>query len=475
VLNEPGVVQVVLPPAAELATWEFTEPLTEGTGDFPPTLDDQQLAVRLVTWVRLRLPTPTPVSTSTSNASNQPAVTDRNGSLDADLTWVGINATTVIQAIPVVNESLGKGTGEPDQTVTLANSPVLTDTLNLQIQDVSGNGVFQTWRLIDDLLSAGMTDRVFSADSESGILRFGTGLNGARPGPNCLMRVSYQFGGGTAGNVAAGAVKSSPDPRLQGTFTIANPTATWGGTDGETTDQGQQRIPLYLRHRDRLVTTQDFVDVTMSAAGVNVGRVEVLPLYRPPTSDLPNPPLQVPGTVTVMVIPATDAVQPLWPMPDSLFLQKVCDWLNPRRLVTTELFVRGPVYVPVYLSIGIEILPGNFRDVVIAAVIRAMQAFLSSLPAGGPAGTGWPINKNVLKAELEAVADRVTGVDYVDSVLMAAGDSPTTDVTTVTLVNLQLPLLAQVSVVQGQPAPLSQLSAPPGPAILPVPVTRSKC
>jgi hypothetical protein len=473
VLNTVGVVQVTLPSADKLTTWQFTEPLVEGTGDFPPQLADTQVAARLVTWIRLRLPAVT--TTPAAAPSNQPAASSQAGSLDAKLTWAGINAVGVIQAIPVVNESLGTGTGAPDQTATLANTPLLTDSIRLQVQDV--NGIWQDWRLVDDLLAAGMTDMVYIADPESGVLTFGDGLNGARPGPASGFRASYQYGGGTQGNVAANGIQSSPDPRLQGTFQISNPIATWGGTDGETTDDGQKRIPLYLRHRDRLVTEQDFIDVTQRAAGVEVGRVEVLPLYRPPTTDVPNPPAQVAGVVTVLVIPAKDAQRPLWPSPDRLFLQKVCDWLDPRRLVTTEVFVRGPEYVPIYLSIGIEVLPGNFRDVVIQAVISQMHNSLSSLPPGGPDGQGWPLNKQVLSKELEAIADRVQGVDFVESVLVGTGDNPTVAVDTVPLANLQLPLLVQVSVVQGQPVPLSQLlgatQAPP--AVLPVPVTRSTC
>ena len=46
--------------------------------------------------------------------------------------------------------------------------------------------------------------------------------------------------------------------------------------------------------------------------------------------------------VTVMVVPRSDPVHPAAPRPDRQFLGAVCDWLSPRRLVTTELHVRGP-------------------------------------------------------------------------------------------------------------------------------------
>jgi len=49
-------VQVELPDESSLQTWTFTEPMQEGTGDYPPRLEDQKVSERLVTWLRLRLP-----------------------------------------------------------------------------------------------------------------------------------------------------------------------------------------------------------------------------------------------------------------------------------------------------------------------------------------------------------------------------------------------------------------------------------
>jgi predicted phage baseplate assembly protein len=392
------------------------------------------------------------------------------------LGWVGINAARVTQAVPVVNELLGAGTGEPDQAVTLANRPVIDASVNLQVQDDSG--AWETWRLADDLLSAGPDDPAFALDPESGVVRFGGADGGRRPPAGRRIRASYEYGGGTQGNVGVGTIKSSPDVRLQAGFKIDNPVPTWGGTAGESLAQAERNVPLYLRHRDRLVTAQDFRDVTARAPGVDVGRVEVLPLYRPPTAEMPDPPDPAAGVVTVLVVPATDPARPLWPSPDRLFLLKVCEHLGPRRLVTTELYVRGPAYVPVYLSVGIRVQAGNARDVVIDRVTRTLNQYLSSLPPGGASGNGWPLNKKLLRKELEAVVDRAQGVDFVEALQMGVGDAADRD--EYPLADLQLPLLAKVSVVEGQPVPLAEVVGPTGLAVPPVksvavPVVKGKC
>jgi len=459
VLTSTGVVQVQLPPTVDgLQAWSFPDPLQEGTGDFPPRLEDDQVAERLVTWIRLRLPAPDP-SAPTSPAS-------------ARLTWVGVHASRIVQAVSVFNEFLGTGTGEPEQVVTLANTPVIADSTTLTVQDV--NGIDQRWRMTDDLLSEGVGEQVFILDPEAGQIRFGDGLHGARPQAGQRILASYRYGGGPQGNVGIGAVKSSGDLRLQGGYKIENPVPTSGGDLGESVAEAERNIPLFLRHRDRLVTLQDFQDVTLRTPGVDVGRVEVLPLL------LPSSPQDLtPGVVTVMVIPKFDALRPLWPTPDRLFLQRVCDYLDPRRLVTTEIYVRGPEYVSVYVSVGIQVRGGFFADVVRQTVQDRLNGYLSSLPPGGPDGKGWPLNKRLIQKDLEAVITRVPGVEFVDSIQL--GVDSIVDVPDYSLSGLKLPRLAGLNVTEGSAEPLSSAfgsqgqPTAPGIQVLPMPVIKCKC
>jgi hypothetical protein len=476
VLSAIGIVQVELPGANQLRTWSFSEPLDEGTDDFPPRLEDEEVRKRLVTWIRLRLPDPDQIP----SAQEAP---EREGRL----TWVGINTTRVTQAVFVANELLGTGTGEPDQVVTLANTPVLTPSINLVVEDQQGIG--RPWRLTEDLLAAGPEDevpltdpqsgqvrfnQVFTLDPESGQIRFGNGLHGARPPTGRRIFASYEYGGGTQGNVSIGAIKASRDERLQGGYTLENPVPTSGGALGESVAEGERNIPRVLRHRDRLVTLQDFADVARRTPGVDVGRVEVLPLF------LPSKPQEVaPGVVTVMVVPRFDPFRPFWPTPDRLFLRRVCEYLDPRRLVTTEIYLRGPQYVPVYVSVGLQVRSGAFPDVVREEVVRRLQGYLSALPPGGPEGRGWPLSKRLLRKDLEAVVTRVPGVDFVNT--LELGVKSPVDIPEYNLNGLELPLLVATSVREGTAEPLATLVAttpgaePPRIKVVHVPVTRAKC
>ncbi|MBK8814432.1 MAG: putative baseplate assembly protein [Methylococcaceae bacterium] len=452
-----GIVQVQLPDLAQLQTWTFSDPLAEGIGDFPPRLEDDQLLDRLITWIRIRVAKSDTTNSSTANLR---------------LTWAGINAARVYQAVPVVNELLGFGSGEPDQSFGLSNTPALPHTISIAVQDVD-SGEITLWRLTDDLLSAGRNDQVFDLDAESGEIRFGDGLRGARPSGRIFA--SYEYGGGRQGNVGIGGINSSRDFRLQGGYKITNPIPTSGGDFGETIEEGERHIPLAIRHHDRLVTKDDFIDIARRTPGVDIGRVEALPLFRPTQPPVEN----APGIVTLMAVPLFDDINPYWPTPDRLFLRRICDYLDSRRLVTTEIYIRGPDYVPIYIAVGIKVQGGYFPDVVRQTVRDRLNGYLSALPLGGPEGLGWPLNKRLIQKDLEAVVTRVAGVEFVNELRL--GVKTTVEVTDANLRGLELPMLVGLSVTEGEPDTLDSLVAgkPEQTStqikVVPVPVSKKTC
>jgi predicted phage baseplate assembly protein len=254
---------------------------------------------------------------------------------------------------------------------------------------------------------------------------------------------------------------------------VTNPVPTWGGDEGESVQEAEKRIPEHLRHRDRLVAGEDFHDITWGTPGVDLGRVESLPLFHP------EQPKQLSlGVVTVMVIPAKDPRHPLSPVPDALFLRTVCEFLAPRRLITTELHVQGPLYVDVWVSIGIDVKPGRDQGPVREAVRTAIQDFLSPL-TGGFEAKGWPLEKTVDPAEIAAAASRVPGVAKISGLLF--GDEAGERATPLELAGLELPRLAGLSVVSGaEPVPIADLQGAAASTVTavnmtPVPVIPATC
>jgi len=484
VFAEPGIVQLTLPASSDLVLWNNLDPLESGAADFPPALEDTSLGDRLITWLRLQ---------------SGPA-------LPSQLKWIGINATTVTQRSHVANEVLPEGTGEPDQTCVLSQRPILARSVRLR---VTANNATSEWTEIDDLLNAGAEvpvqdprdppgtpprptgpSEVFVVNLESGEIRFGDGVHGARPPLGAILRADYDYGVGRAGNVGPGAINSGA--ALPAGIQVGNPDRTWGGADAEPVADGEKQIARHLQHRDRLVTVADFEAIALRTPGVAIGRVEVIPAFSP---ELPqNEPGDAPGAVTVMAIPRSDPLQPDAPRPDRFFLTAICAYLDARRLVTTEIFVRGPVYKPVWISVGIAVVSGMSIAEVREAVRRALLDFLSPLPPGGAQSlddmsalvrtpqyaqrrSGWPLRKAVLALELQAVANRVDGVLLVNDLRVAEGTGAAQ--AQIRMSGLELPQVVGISVVLGDPVDLDRVrgqsleSAAAG--LVPVPIVPEEC
>ena len=462
VLLEPGVVQITLPDAGALTLWNNLDPLEAGVKDLPPALDDTNRERRVITWLRVRA---------------APGA-------QARLLWVGANATMVSQQAHVSAELLSEGTGEPDQVATLARAPVMPGSLRLTITPIGGKP--QTWQEIDDMLAAGpevpgpdlrqppgrrnaSNDlvSVFVLDAEAGVVRFGDGLRGRRPPLGATIRADYAYGVGRAGNVGAGAIKKI-GPSLPIPFVVTNPVRTWGGADSETVAEGEKQIARTLQHRDRLVSAEDFATITRRTPGVDIGRVEVLPAYHPElSSELGD----AAGAVTLMLLPAFDPTHPDAPQPDRVFLNTICAYLDPRRLVTTEVFLRGPDYLPIWLSAGITVQAGASIAQAREAVRQALVSFLSPYT--------WQLRKPIIDRELMAVASRIEGVVMVNQLVMAKGsDAPTSEIR---LDRLQLPQILGISIGIGEAAALDELRGQgPPPAsdagrFVPVPVVPEEC
>jgi len=442
-----GSLRLRLPTAAAegtpgLGTWtadSFSPPDPDllGIGELPPPLANERDGDRVLAWIRVRRRDPA-----------HPPLKVR---------WLDVNVVPVEQAISLeAPELLGYGEGRPAQELRLSQRPVLPGSVEIQVAapaDATGVLAWLNWRVIDDLIEAKPAERVFVLDPESGTIRFGDGLHGLMPLPGEAIRCrSYRHGGGVAGNVGAGRInriQSGNSAVLAANLKVSNALASEGGADAETVAQASERLPQLLRHNDRAVGRDDFADLALQTPCAGIGRAHCLPRH------LPHQRLdEIPGVVTLIVIPVYDPLHPDEPMPDRDQLQRVCAWLEPRRLVTTELFITPPTYVRLSVAVAVEAEPEVGEETLRRQVELALRQLLAPLPPYGPDGQGWPFGRDVGERDLEAAVLRVQGVRLVNGVLITAQAvdafgriSKTTSLQRLPLEAWQLPSLRQVQVV----------------------------
>lgn len=367
-----------------------------GVGDAPPRLDDPERAARLIGWLRLR---PKP------------------GELvqHLRLAWLGLNAVEIDQRLTVSGRVLGVSNGTADQQFALPGGSVQPDTLQIEVEE-PGRG-YQPWLRVDDLAAISRDVNVmrdanaYELDAEAGTVRFGDGVRGRVPEPGMRVRLALgRFGGGRAGNLPPMALSELAGRRIDGTpapaIKVLQPLPLSGGEDAETIAAAEKRIPSLLRHRDRAVTEDDYRRLAFETPAIDVGRVEVLPRFKPRDRRF-----NVPGVVSVMALPAAALAPAPNPRPDRPFIERLHAHLSARSPLATELYVIGCDYVALGLSVAVAIRDGFARDQVLLDVREALRRLLWPLAPGGLDRSGWALGRAVRSRELEVEVSRVEGVD----------------------------------------------------------------
>lgn len=315
-----------------------------------------------------------------------------------------LNTAPATQAATRLDDGLGRSTGRPAQTFALPRAPVLVDPatgepdLDLTVGD-------EKWERRADFFRSGPDDPHYLLDPGAGTIALGDGERGRIPVAGLQVTASrYRTGGGDVGNVPAGTI-TKVKGRIHHVKAVANLRAAHDGSNAEPLEHVRLRAPHDLRIRDRAVTAEDFADLAVRTPGVALHRAYAVARRAPesPGGQL----VERDGAVTVVVLPRTDDPAP---QPTSAQLRAVCRWLDPRRLITTELHIAGPRYVDVErIAARITVAGGHDLATVAEAGYAALLTYFHPV-RGGDDGAGWPFGEDVYHG---AVYDVLLGVDGV--------------------------------------------------------------
>ncbi|WP_248926120.1 putative baseplate assembly protein [Paenibacillus hamazuiensis] len=312
--------------------------------------------------------------------------------------------------------------GLPLQTVLTELEGIEADSFRLQVgeeqtQDGFSETVWFDWRRVDDLDRSGPDDPHYTLDSQAGEIGFGNHEQGRIPEKanfRNIAIVSCSTGGGEKGNIIS-RLPLKPlryAPEWDG-LALTNHFGAKGGADPETMEQTKQRVAAEFEESHSAVTGSDYEALVKRAPGLRIARVKALPLYKPGMHDYPN--RRAPAQMTLVVVPYSEAEMPL---PSAGFMEMVRRFLEPYRLITTELHVMEPVYIEI--TVQAAVVADQKAKEVDQAVRDALCGLLRPLDKNGGSG-GWEFGKTVHKGDVLSVIHSIPGVHYVESLTLHAG------------------------------------------------------
>lgn len=132
-----------------------------------------------------------------------------------------------------------------------------------------------------------------------------------------------------------------------------------------------------------------------------------------------------PGTVKVLIVPALGfsrgRIPPELLQPDDDLVDVVTAYLDERRLLTTALKVEGPTVISVSVDTNVIITAKASPEAMSRVIEERLYQFLNPL-AGGPGGDGWPFGRPLHVSEIFAAIQRLSGVEFVESVIISQVD-----------------------------------------------------
>jgi hypothetical protein len=180
--------------------------------------------------------------------------------------------------------------------------------------------------------------------------------------------------------------------------------------------EGEEAARRDLKTVTRAVTSEDYEVLALQAPGIGVKRVKAIPRFH---SNMEG---EVSGVVTIAAAPESYFKKPPEPIGD--FLEKLREYLDQYRMLTTRVYVTLPELIEVSVKAAVIIKSRYLPGAVEERAVKALAEFLDPL-TGGAGGKGWPFGRSVYISEIYEVIDKVEGVDYVEtgSVRLKSGDS----------------------------------------------------
>ena len=330
------------------------------------------------------------------------------------------------------------------------NYPPLEQQVTLKFRehtDPDDPKLWTQWQMAADLTIKGPSDRFFTVDRESRKLLFGDGLTGRIPilfsdpgGKSPNVYLQYAVGGGAVGNleenlcwesllssgasssgIDASNLMSSPMTGVKNCsvesvsdLVACNVVPAVGGADSESIVSARQRAASRLKRLDRAVTRKDYEEIARTTPGVAIQRAHAAVGYHPCFPCMP-----VLGAVTVFIVPYAprDEVDEAWvenafvpaPLPDPGAFSAVQARLESARLVSSEVFVRGPHYRPI--AVVAEVEADSLDPVTLKQRIKKGLTMFFDPLVGGDEGLGWPFGEPVRPSALLREIQKVLGKD----------------------------------------------------------------
>lgn len=284
----------------------------------------------------------------------------------------------------VSEEQIGISTGAPNQSLYLAQSPIIGGTVEIVVNEGFGD---VTWRKVDHLIEINGPSTVYVTEVDefdTVEIIFGDNVNGKVPLSGSIIKANYRVGGGTRGNVPPTTLVELVNT-IPSVISVTNPDAATEGADPESLDDIRRNAPRALTTLERAVSLRDHAYLALRYPGV--ARASAKPSGS-----------GIPGEVDLIIAPQGGGSA------KTTLTTAVKAYVQERSMPNIVLTMYSPTYVPINITLDIEVLPTYSRE----KVERQVELAMNELLAFGNTDFGMRVTQSAIYSRLR----EIEGVDY---------------------------------------------------------------
>lgn len=136
------------------------------------------------------------------------------------------------------------------------------------------------WELVSTFAYSGPSDNHFMVEMDVTMqpyIKFGDGVNGAKPSIGFILKGSYYVTKGDKGNIEANSITSAPsEVSPAGQVVVTNPYPAVAGSNFETFEMIKEHLPMSIRTLGVAITKEDYEEITKMTPGVDKAYVNYI-------------------------------------------------------------------------------------------------------------------------------------------------------------------------------------------------------
>lgn len=328
---------------------------------------------------------PTGTEYQISDFTSGPNATAKNRMLFS-APWAGADAIitgeivdrsiNLIQGQTIAEQFVTPGSSIRNYTVKLGRTPVIDNSVTVTVNS-------DDWAQVDSLYTGQAADQIFEVTTlpnGSTIVEFGDGIFGQTIPTDATLVVTYRVGGGTAGNIASGAISTTlvgliPSLSNPINVNVSNSRPGIGGLDAETLEEARANIPAYTRAGGRAVTLDDYEALAAGFSDPKFGQIRYARAFTRAENDF------LERNIVVVSAWTSGVNGSLTPVRGSL-KAALLDYLQRKAVGTDYVILTDGTTRPLPVSIRFKVLPGVDVNDATDSLLAQMQTVVAQLRPG---------------------------------------------------------------------------------------------